>query len=324
MSIGVAPEKQKQMLPTEVERASASTSTATGTSSAASWNSNASSDGGRGSAGVSSAVGTVAWVGSSTGKPAERVGQDAHFCVNLSNKRVALGVFDGHGPHGREAANFAKEQIAKCLLKLSRSEELNDQADEGRVLGDLFAAVDFSMRQRHWAGSSGVAATVAILDLETANMSCAHVGDCKLVVAHSPSQATFQTNNHLFAPGSDGERGAPVTERMEETRLGAAARWWRRESGFSLSHLLGDRIAQDHGAVNTPEVSTGISLPVGCSIILASDGLWRQIDVASACKMATSQRHGQALANNLASEAYPRWQEKGSYVDDITVIAVKV
>jgi len=248
----------------------------------------------------------------------KETGQDVHFTLQLNGGKFAIGVFDGHGPSGRRAAEFAREQFTMALAPYRQGSSMEDEV---KPLKEMFAKTQIAFRYRNWARVSGTTATVAIVDPSKRTMTCAHVGDSTLVML-AQDVVEFATRDHNFNLDEECTRAEACGSQVVECRNKAGV-VVRRVCGLSVSRTLGDIDAHKHGACSEPEICQDVPVPLGSSIIVASDGLWNVMLQSEASKMVSRAPSAEAAARGLAGEAYPRWQEQGTYVDDITVVVVR-
>eukprot|EP00403_Amphidinium_massartii_P010481 CAMPEP_0178423096 /NCGR_PEP_ID=MMETSP0689_2-20121128/27514_1 /TAXON_ID=160604 /ORGANISM="Amphidinium massartii, Strain CS-259" /LENGTH=407 /DNA_ID=CAMNT_0020044683 /DNA_START=26 /DNA_END=1249 /DNA_ORIENTATION=+ len=247
----------------------------------------------------------------------KETGQDVHLVLPLEDDVVAIAVFDGHGPEGHKAADFARQQFAEALAQL----RICGITDEVQSLTDMFDKTQQALRFRSWARNSGTTATIALVDPIRRKMTCAHVGDSTLIVANH-GKVAFATRDHSFNVSEEYDRALAMGGKVQETR-GPGHVSIRRVCGLAVSRTLGDLEAHVVGASSAPEVHKDVPLSMGSTILLASDGLWNQVGHADALEMIAPASSSETAARALVAEAYPRWLEHGPYIDDITAIVVR-
>mmetsp|Transcript_16994 Transcript_16994/g.39641 ORF Transcript_16994/g.39641 Transcript_16994/m.39641 type:complete len:405 (+) Transcript_16994:60-1274(+) len=248
----------------------------------------------------------------------KETGQDVHVILPLGDGKIAIAVFDGHGADGFRASTFASQQFTQYFAEYCRM----DFTEEEEVLREMFEKTQTAMRFKRWSRISGTTATVAILDPTRRTMSCAHVGDSRLALM-SDEKVLFSTRDHSFDDPDEYGRAIATGGIVQECK-GGTKRDIRRVCGLAISRTLGDVEAHMRGCSSVPEVHMNIPLQPGTRVVLASDGVWHGVDNEEALLYTQSSGSAKTAARNLLAEAYPRWLEKGTYIDDITTVVVQV
>lgn len=246
--------------------------------------------------------------------------QDTHLVMPLADHIVLAAVFDGHGEFGGVVAARSRELIAERAKGLgSAGSHVVD------ALYSVFESVHVALEREGHAQWSGTTATVGIIDAVAGSMTVAHVGDSRLIVAQGP-QVTFATADHVIDVVEELRIEALGGEvRMHEVCGINSRRVFQRGQmfpGLSMSRSLGDVVAHQLGVRATPAVYIVPLQPASC-IILASDGVWHNMESGEVAALADKAGSAPAAARRVATEAWHRWPEGGD-VDDVTVVVVRM
>mmetsp|Transcript_123044 Transcript_123044/g.192209 ORF Transcript_123044/g.192209 Transcript_123044/m.192209 type:complete len:593 (-) Transcript_123044:118-1896(-) len=246
------------------------------------------------------------------------INQDAYLVVPVSHDRLVVVVFDGHGANGQHCANFAKNMFAEHALALA-----NAGPNLENVFRTLFRSVQAGLESHGLARMAGTTATAAVIDATAGTVSTAYVGDSRLLAALGP-RVYFETKDHTFDAAAESrciEHGGEV---REQTVAGVSARrvFKRGESypGLSMSRSLGDSECHELGVLAEPTVHCCAPFWPGCTLVVASDGVWEKISSELAA-VEVADLESQVGATALVDKALSYWQGD---VDDITVIIVRL
>jgi len=170
-------------------------------------------------------------------------------------------------------------------------------------------------------------------------MVVAHVGDSTLVAANGRN-IDFKSQDHKIKK-ADISRIHSLGGEVRSMVYGGvtARRVFVRGEGFpglAMARALGDMEANAVGVLSEPEVQQ-VRLRPGCTVVLASDGVWDQMPSTEVVdRLAASfARRGPPtpelttqLAEEVVSEARRRWLGAGFVgaqpdVDDITAVVLQ-
>lgn len=261
--------------------------------------------------------------------------QDAHLLLPLGEGLLLAAVFDGHGQHGRRAAERAREVFTQVARqRLSQAPRPLPEAQVKDTLLSLFSlahgalAAEQDGRGQPLAQFSGATATCALIDEAAGTVATAHVGDSAAMLVSPDGKVVFRTEDHAVDDEVESRclaRGGEV--RTQEVGSITARRVFMRGSNFPgimMGRSLGDLVAHQLGLLSEPEIRMGIPFGVGSTLVLASDGVWEHMqadEVASQCSRELAEGESPAaVARDLAQEARARWPAEAS--DDITAMVV--
>ncbi|KAK9813370.1 hypothetical protein WJX73_002954 [Symbiochloris irregularis] len=270
-------------------------------------------------------------------RAADRNNQDAlftkEFATDLDNKALlSFGIFDGHGPHGREIS----QALSKLLpVLLSRSESWKNGAYKEALQSTIPACSAVFSDSGLDCSESGSTAVVAALD-----------GNCRLTVANLGTSCCFVGGVH-----QDGEcYSVSLSTRSASAEASRAHHVSKaRLEGLMSSHSPAQvkQMSQpDHstagGDVGQPTGSfeaSGLDHPcqpdmteyqISCQdryLVLCSNGMteymseWRM--VLKIHLLAQAGYEPQVIASRLVSEARRRWINKSpKFIDDCTIIVI--
>lgn len=95
----------------------------------------------------------------------------------------------------------------------------------------------------------------------------------------------------------------------------------RASPGLAMTRALGDWEAASAGIICTPDLEAVQLTQRDRFLLLATDGLWAVMSSFEAVqKVAAGLSQPELLCDMLVAEAQRRWRERGSLVDDITVV----
>lgn len=246
------------------------------------------------------------------------INQDAYVVVPLGPDRLFAAVFDGHGVNGQHSAYLARSMFAEQAAALASAGPGMES-----MFRKLFHNVQAALETQGLARMAGTTATAAIVDLSAGTFSAAYVGDSRLLASLGP-RVYFETKDHQF--DADAERRCLESggEVREQTVAGVCARrvFKRGEAGpgLTMSRSLGDTECHELGVIAEPTVHCSAPYWPGCTLVLASDGIWEKLSSEQAATV-VAELEPQAAAEALVKKAHAEWHGD---VDDITVIVVRV
>lgn len=280
---------------------------------------------------VTCQVACLSWPGQKDGF--RKSNQDSYCFMRTTDKKSLLfGVFDGHGPRGRDASQLVKQRLPELLMGQGDALNLDTQ--------DTFVKCFNQMQEDIVAQGSfdcAVSGTTAVMaHLHQRHLTVAWAGDSRAVLAsEGPSGdlvASDLSEDHK--PEREGERARieasngsvyrDVNEMGED--VGPYRVWGKKGPmlGLAMSRSLGDRLAHNVGVSASPDVKTVVLNPQDRFMILASDGVWEFVSSEEAIKIVQSCPTSNEGAKKLMQQAKARWlaYDVGSYVDDITALVV--
>ncbi|KAI8467338.1 MAG: phosphatase 2C-like domain-containing protein [Monoraphidium minutum] len=257
-------------------------------------------------------------------------------------------VFDGHGPHGKDAAACSR-QVLPALLEEELKRYFHRNADAANseyadatrgavelIMGEVFGQTERNLTK---AGvnlaASGTTASVAY---QLGNrLWIASAGDSRAVLCSraSPGSGRFRarplTIDHRPRRPCERERvqaaGARVhPKRLASGRLVGEPRLWLQEvasPGLLLSRSVGDLMAATVGCTSDPEI-TYVTLEPGVDqfVVIASDGVWDVLSNEQVCDIVAESPDPHIAARRVLDAALYEWEERMS-ADNITVLVVE-
>jgi serine/threonine protein phosphatase PrpC len=261
----------------------------------------------------------------------ESPNQDSYTIIVAEDSFKLLGVYDGHGPNGHDVSNFAKDAVPKLFLENLKTMAPGDAfisafQDTQKILEGKDSKID--------SQASGSTCTFLYVPAGAGDMTVAHVGDSRAVIARKQGGKFVSedlTEDHKPNLPKEKERiekagGRVVFDGYFNHRV------FTRDGrgGLNMSRALGDCIAHKAGVSSTPEVKI-VEIPKQPGeevfVLLCSDGVWEFIESPEAIKMLedkgfANRAKTQVGADYLAKEAYQKWLDdsEGEVADDITCV----
>jgi serine/threonine protein phosphatase PrpC len=236
--------------------------------------------------------------------------QDRYLNIRIAGftgkkKGSFFAVYDGHG--GDNASSLLERQFHKDFTRQLRL---------GYRIPEAFErAFRVSERDALAHFSDGSVAAVAYVDDKTQKLSCALIGDCRIVV-----DGDFETKDQK--PDSPDEKKRIEDNGGQVVMQGVPRVNW---NGLAVPRAIGDRDVKrafPGQIIATPECVSYQLTPADKFMIVATDGLWHTVtsDDARALVRDELQRGNtvKGIARSLAEEAIKRGSQ-----DNITVTVVK-
>jgi len=223
--------------------------------------------------------------------------------------------------------------IRDLIVKLAPSlfgEDLDPAGDPlPDMLTRLFRVAHEGVSRGGLAELSGSTAALAIVDTAAGVLTCAHVGDSRLVVASADGgQIFFETTDHDI----EGEEEQRITEAggdvRDRTVSGVSSRRvflpGLEYPGLAMARSIGDAQVHGYGVIPEPTVTVGVALPPGGVVVVGSDGVWDQVSPQEAVAHVATAASGdpEEAARSLVQEAQARWLQGGGDVDDASAVVV--
>jgi serine/threonine protein phosphatase PrpC len=268
-----------------------------------------------------------------------------------------VGVFDGHGPHGRKAAKYVSRAIPDSLA--DRTVMKNTRMSNKKRLGVLKEACRHVQNQLQDESVAGFDAslsgtTACMLLVADGNVLLANTGDSRCVAArktYSDNNNNNNNNNNTAVTAiqltTDAKPSLPeesqrvyasggiVRQLRGEDGLGIGAhRVFRRGDnllpGLAMSRSLGDLYAHAVGVTWEPFLSVHALTDDDVFLVAGSDGIWdvmtndEVVDFVNRYRLAPQP--GVSCAEALTLEAQERWKAKHeeAIVDDISAAIVHI
>ena len=121
-----------------------------------------------------------------------------------------VGVFDGHGPHGRSAAKFASDRLPEALAAQTAALQSRSEKKRLNAMREACRVVNTAMQDHRQAGfDASLSGTTACFALVVASQRgtrvlLANVGDSRCVLARTtPSSSSSEGHTHLSAAAAD-------------------------------------------------------------------------------------------------------------------------
>lgn len=265
--------------------------------------------------------------------------------TNATGSKTLVGVFDGHGEHGRKVSEFSRNMIAKVLFS---HKEL--QTNPKGALEAAFTETQRLIERSHsfdafHSGTTAIAVYQHRDRIWTANVgdSRAVLGCCGdgsggqsegswLAVELSSDQKPHREDERrrILAEGGNVHQSAiPIRQGNGPARLVRVGpeRVWDRAGrcGLCVTRSLGD-LGMRPFVVAYPEIFERRLAPNDKLLILGSDGIWDRIGSQEAVDIAVRHRDPAAAARELAAVARKRWhtETQGQLSDDITAVVVRL
>ena len=285
----------------------------------------------------------------------EKPNQDAfsiltHFPPDSNTKstRSFFGVFDGHGEHGHDVAQFVRDALPQQLLKA-----LHDMPNDiGRAYRDAFLRTDRMVDASPKVDDHMSGTTAVVVLIEGDMLHIANVGDSRVIIGQrkdgkllafplSIDQTPYRQDeyNRVRMTGArimSGDQMDEIrdwhdswAEDMEE--LGDddsdPPRIWLPDDccpGCAFSRSLGDRVAKEVGVIALPELLDKQITENDEYVVLCSDGVFEFISNQMAMDIVEKCGEPLAACYALVQEAYKLWLQFDVRTDDITAIVLKL
>mmetsp|Transcript_34777 Transcript_34777/g.99904 ORF Transcript_34777/g.99904 Transcript_34777/m.99904 type:complete len:419 (+) Transcript_34777:56-1312(+) len=277
--------------------------------------------------------------------------QDAYIAsTSQGGTKTFVGVFDGHGKHGKRASEFVRTHIAKVLFS---HKELH--SDPSTALESAYLETQRQIEQNNCfdAVHSGTTAVAAYRHRD--RLWVANVGDSRAVLGCCDSSATSEDPSHSAfgaplraldlsvdqRPAREDEKsrilaqGGSVHQSSICVRTGYGAaprlirvgpeRVWDRSGvcGLGVARSLGD-LGMRPFVTSQPEVHEHKLGHKDKLLVLGSDGVWDRLDSQEAIDIAARHKDPGSAAREITGVAKQRWhaETQGQLSDDITALVM--
>lgn len=247
--------------------------------------------------------------------------QDASLIEWVSQSRLVVAVCDGHGLAGRQASHATVDFFRAEAQVFAGAGSQQFEA----IFAGIFARAHAKLDALGISQCGGTTAALALIDCTAGTVSIAHVGDSRSAVMLGQS-VFFETTDHGFDAAAVDRISKHGGEVREETYMSVTSRRvFERGSpgpGLAMSRSLGDAECHRLGVSAEPSVHCCMPFFPGCSLLLASDGVWDMFTTRQAACEIASLSDPSASAQRLSERARDRWVAKHEDVDDITALLV--
>eukprot|EP01056_Protomagalhaensia_sp_Gyna25_P002470 Protomagalhaensia_sp_Gyna_25__2469@NODE_237_length_4229_cov_30_240811_g184_i0_p2_GENE_NODE_237_length_4229_cov_30_240811_g184_i0NODE_237_length_4229_cov_30_240811_g184_i0_p2_ORF_typecomplete_len568_score98_01PP2C/PF00481_21/3_9e42PP2C_2/PF13672_6/6e14SpoIIE/PF07228_12/30SpoIIE/PF07228_12/0_044RskA/PF10099_9/0_0065RskA/PF10099_9/1_4e03_NODE_237_length_4229_cov_30_240811_g184_i0821785 len=281
------------------------------------------------------------------------VNQDRSFIHEVAPNLTVFAVFDGHGDHGHDVAQFVsqsfQQQLAIDFPRPTNAQELLNMSKsitEAQIL--TWLRKSFTEIDRRLVESSGIdcvysgcTASVALRFDNT--IIVAYVGDSKVAGFQFNGKKPYclvETPEHSPASKNEYRRirqlGATVTEQYYQYFSKSISRIV--EAGLSVSRSFGDIAARPYGLISEPDFvqfkippktkpRPGRKSYFPLMLVVASDGLWDTISPYEILDfVSNTQQSKDRLFESLKEIAEVAWRRRlaaeGRSDDTTAIIAL--
>lgn len=245
--------------------------------------------------------------------------------VNLGGaESVIHGVFDGHG--GVRAADYCANNMVAALQAAYQDTTAYSHVERlSQALVSAFTALHEAVALRTKGTGDGTTATVVVVDSE--HIVTANVGDSSAYVYTSDRGMAELTFDHRL-DRNDAERarcveaGAAIgrIQRADGTAVGPMRLF---PGGLTVTRSIGDTDSTP-AAIPEPEVRVTETPVTGCTVVLATDGVWDYIGLPQVEKHLAASVKSNWRLSKLASAIIKTARERNVEADDATVVCVRV
>jgi len=263
------------------------------------------------------------------------------FCIEhkLTPNSSFFGVYDGHGPRGREVSLFVNEQIAKIVKKEAyKLEKIITKGKADHFFKTTFKNVEKKLIQASIGSQSSGTCCICVL-IYKSKCIVVNLGDSRAVLCRKRPTGDVQAINlsedHKPSRADEYDRiirngGIIEAAYFEGSPIGPLRVWTpQKDAGIAMTRSMGDDYGRIAGIISEPEIREFDLQPTDQFIIVASDGLWDVMISEEAVEFVASRlkkgMHKNLIARDLTIEAKRRWKDFDDedaelYIDDITVV----
>lgn len=259
--------------------------------------------------------------------------QDDFFILTVDDW-VMVGVFDGHGPFGHDVSHFVHNTLPFLIISDLKFEKdpLNTIRKAFRKTHHLLEAAAEQMSNPIDCSLSGTTGTIVIH--RENKLYIAHVGDSRAVLGRRVIQGG--RSNYLAYNLTEDHKPTTESEKARIISCGGEVRKLegdiphrvfmqnRMYPGLAMSRAIGDIVGSTVGIIPDPDVRIIELRDADEFLIVSTDGVWEFISSQEAVKLVSKyKRQGvRDATEDLAAEAWNRWQEEENVVDDITSVII--
>ncbi|GAB4861186.1 hypothetical protein Ancab_036343 [Ancistrocladus abbreviatus] len=226
--------------------------------------------------------------------------------IKGDSKQAFFAVIDGHGGHA--AAEYVAENLGKNIVKaLEKVAEANDHGVEQAIREGYLVTDNEFLAQG--VGSGACTASVLMKD---GVLHVANVGDCRVVLSRKGIAATLTNDHHLSR--EDERSRVESTGGYVDCHNGV----WRVLGSLAISRAIGDWHMKKW-IIPEPDLAK-VRLASDCEfLIIASDGLWNEVDEQEAVDVVSRERVTAESCRKLVEISCSRGNK-----DDITVMLINL
>ena len=248
--------------------------------------------------------------------------QDTFFHIHR-DEYTLLGVCDGHGAYGQDVAAYLSSQLPALFFSHCKA-----GCSPTSALCQAYSDTNIQLRSSELnCKKSG--STCTAVAIRGKSLICSNVGDSRAVLGrcnhgvwsvfqlswdHTPEDPEERTR--IQAAG--GEVRASKSCKAGPTRVYVKDCSF---PGLTMTRAIGDWEAASAGIICTPDLETVQLTSRDKFLLLATDGLWAVMSSFEAVqRVALGLSRPELLCGMLVEEAQRRWTQRGSMMDDITVV----
>lgn len=267
-------------------------------------------------------------------KELDQVGQDTFDIIHTGLGRNVryFAVFDGHGVKGKEAAEFARDELKKALLKdIEIIQKLSERKEVEKYFHKLYNKIQSKFKKNPLDFDSSGACGISVLII--GNLCyIINLGDSRAVIGslqEGAQKVAYQMSiDHKPDRPEEKERieknGGYIGNETPNT-YGPYRVYSKNDEGpgLAVSRSFGDLFAHTVGVSNVPEVSYKVLEEHDMFIVIGSDGVWDVMNSAEVVgfifeKIAkeplwTRQR----IVDELVGECRFRWEQINAYKEKV-------
>ena len=224
-------------------------------------------------------------------------------------------MYDGHGIKGREASQFAKDEIHKALIKDKEIiKKLSERREAEKYFQKLFTSIQGKFKKRSTDFEASGTCVIGILIVGN-HCYIINLGDSRAIIGHNQ-----QSNQKVAYQMSIDHKANRQDEKERIEKNGGGIGPYRVYSkndegpGLAVSRSLGDIFGHTVGISHLPEVSYKMLEEQDYFIVIGSDGIWDVMNSAEVVgyvfekieKEITWAR--QRIVEELVHECRNRWE----------------
>ena len=232
-------------------------------------------------------------------------------------------MYDGHGIKGREASQFAKDEIHKALIKDKEIiKKLSERREAEKYFQKLFTSIQGKFKKRSTDFEASGTCVIGILIVGN-HCYIINLGDSRAIIGHnqqSNQKVAYQMSIDHKANRQDEkeriEKNGGYVAMEREGGIGPYRVYSKNDEGpgLAVSRSLGDIFGHTVGISHIPEVSYKMLEEQDYFILIGSDGIWDVMNSAEVVgyvfekieKEITWAR--QRIVEELVHECRNRWE----------------
>ena len=241
-------------------------------------------------------------------------------------------MYDGHGIKGREASQFAKDEIHKALIKDKEIiKKLSERREAEKYFQKLFTSIQGKFKKRSTDFEASGTCVIGILIVGN-HCYIINLGDSRAIIGHnqqSNQKVAYQMSIDHKANRQDEkeriEKNGGYVAMEREGGIGPYRVYSKNDEGpgLAVSRSLGDIFGHTVGISHLPEVSYKMLEEQDYFIVIGSDGIWDVMNSAEVVgyvfekieKEITWAR--QRIVEELVHECRNRWEMINIYKEKL-------